>query len=108
MFSVMPSLLETVARFQGAKTFNALQHRTIHWYLAFLVLSQLVLLPCLSTLFTLIARDMLDDAKKEKTNWLLQIWIDTVFFFAQVPSTYLSQAKYVIFHEHEQNTTLRH
>lgn len=89
----MPWLLEQVARFQGAKTFNALQHRTIHWYLAFLVLSQLVLLPCLSTLFTLTAKGTENGEKSQKTNMLLQIWIDIVFFFAQVPSTYLSQAK---------------
>lgn len=57
------------------------------------MLSQLVMLPCLSTLFTLWFGDLKNRPRQANANWMLKIWIDAVFFFAQVPTTYLSQAK---------------
>lgn len=97
LFTLMSWLLQLLAEQQGAKTLNALQQRGMHWHIAFLVLSQLVLLPCLSTFLTLYTRDANGGPDKQKMNVLLRIWIDVVFFCGQVPSTYLSQAKCVDF-----------
>jgi hypothetical protein len=92
LFAMLPKIIHFIAHKQGAKTHRSLQSRIIHWYLAFVILAQLVIFPSLSTIFSLLTSKQLQE-KTKNASGLLKIWARVIFFLTNVPSTYQTQAK---------------
>ena len=98
MFSILPKIIHWIAYQQGAKNTRSLQSRTIHWYLAFMVMAQLIVFPSLSTIFTLLTTNQaIGDEKfsKDGKGILKRTWLEMVFFLSQIPTTYQQQSKSV-------------